>query len=63
MSQEKSSPGNTDQEKAKYNKDLHIKEAQQTAEKDIEQDVDLKSDPEPGDDLDEGELAELEGED
>ncbi len=42
---------------------LHVEEAQKQAETDIEQDVDLNTEPEPGDDLDEGELAKMEGED
>lgn len=41
----------------------HATEAHEQAEKDIEMDPDLSSKPEPGDDLDEGELARLEGED
>ncbi|MEP6583697.1 MAG: hypothetical protein ABJA90_05510 [Ginsengibacter sp.] len=41
----------------------HVAEAQNQAEKDIENDPDLNSKPEQGDDLDEGELARLEGED
>lgn len=40
----------------------HIKEAHEQAEKDIEKDPDVHSKEEPGDDLDEGELARLEGE-
>ncbi|MDQ6761886.1 MAG: hypothetical protein M3015_04565 [Bacteroidota bacterium] len=40
-----------------------IKEAHDLAEKDIENDPDLSLKPKPGDDLDEGELARLEGED
>ena len=36
--------------------------AYEQAEKDIEKDPELNSQPEPGDDLDEGELARLEGE-
>ena len=40
----------------------NISDAHKQAEKDIEQDPDLSSKPEPGDDLDEGELARLEGE-
>ncbi len=63
MSQEKTSPQNFDLEKIKSKKDLHVEAAQQQAEKDIEQDVDLNTEPELGDDLDEGELAKLEGED
>lgn len=37
--------------------------AHEQAEKDIEKDPDLSLEPEIGDDLDEGELARLEGED
>lgn len=40
-----------------------IAKAHEQAEKDIDKDPDLNSDPQPGDDLDEGELARLEGED
>ncbi|MEP6596280.1 MAG: hypothetical protein ABJA71_10055 [Ginsengibacter sp.] len=40
-----------------------IAEAHRLAEKDIEADPDLTTKPEQGDDLDEGELARLEGED
>jgi hypothetical protein len=36
--------------------------AHKQADKDIEQDPDLSTKPSPGDDLDEGELARLEGE-
>jgi hypothetical protein len=36
--------------------------AHTAADKDIEKDPDLNDKPEPGDDLDEGELARLEGE-
>ena len=43
--------------------DEKIKEAHDLAEKDIELDPDLSMEPKPGDDLDEGELARLEGED
>ncbi len=50
------------EEKVKANEAQHIPEAQQQAEEDIEKDIDLNTDPEPGDDLDEGELANLEGE-
>ena len=39
------------------------KQAHDVAEKDIEKDPELNSRPERGDDLDEGELARLEGED
>jgi hypothetical protein len=38
-------------------------EAHQQADKDIEQDPDLATKPNPEDNLDEGELARLEGED
>ena len=40
-----------------------IIDAYKQAEKDIEKDPELNEVPEPGDDLDEGELARLEGED
>jgi len=40
-----------------------ITEAHRLAEKDIDADPDLSTKPEQGDDLDEGELARLEGED
>jgi hypothetical protein len=43
-------------------KDL-ITEAHRIAEEDMETDADLSTKPQPGDDLDEGELARLEGED
>ncbi|HVX28172.1 MAG TPA: hypothetical protein VHB70_17625 [Parafilimonas sp.] len=39
------------------------KAAEQAAEKDIQKDLDLTPPPDPGADLDEGELARLEGED
>ncbi len=55
MQDKNSSQTNADKEK--------IKEAHETAEKDIERDPDLNLKPKPGDDLDEGELARLEGED
>ena len=37
--------------------------AEKSAEADIKKDLDLTPPPDPGDDLDEGELARLEGED
>lgn len=40
-----------------------INDAYKQAENDIEKDPDLNAVPQPGDDLDEGELARLEGED
>lgn len=40
-----------------------IAEAHHQADKDIEQDPDLASKPNPEDEMDEGELARLEGED
>jgi len=43
--------------------DALITEAHRLAERDIQTDPDLTSKPEVGDDLDEGELARLEGED
>lgn len=54
----KSPQNKTDQQKENDN----ISAAHKEAEKDIEQDPDLSLEPEPGDDLDEGELARLEGE-
>lgn len=39
------------------------KAAEKAAEADIEKDLDLTPPPDPADDLDEGELARLEGED
>lgn len=50
--------GNGDQQKENAN----IDEAHKQADKDIDNDPDLNSDPEPEDDLDEGELANFEGE-
>ena len=47
----------------KINQDRPIVKAHEQAEKDIDNDPDLHTHPEPGDDLDEGELARLEGED
>ena len=41
----------------------NITQAHNQAEKDIESDPDLNTKPDPEDDLDEGELAQLEGED
>ncbi len=55
MQEKNPSPAKPDPEK--------IKEAHDLAEKDIENDPDLSLKPKPGDDLDEGELARLEGED
>ena len=53
-----------DHNKAKPNtKDKNFSEAHQAADKDIEKDPDLNSKHHRGDDLDEGELARLEGED
>ncbi len=43
------------------NKEEPVILAHEEAEKDIEKDPDLNLDPEFGDDLDEGELAKLEG--
>jgi len=55
----KSTNNKNDQQKQNEN----ILAARKEAEKDIEQDPDLSTKPEPEDDLDEGELARLEGED
>ncbi len=43
-------------------KEKSITAAHQQADKDIDQDRDLSAEPNPEDDLDEGELARLEGE-
>ncbi len=43
------------------NKDEYVKEAHDQAENDIEKDPDLKNEKVKTDDLDEGELARLEG--
>jgi len=64
MSQKKSLQQNKKGGKRKtITKDKPIVEAHKQAEKDIDNDPDLSTLPEPGDDLDEGELARLEGED
>ncbi len=63
MDQKKKLTGKISEEKIKANKEEHVEEAQQQAEHDIEKDVDLNDKAEPGDDLDEGELANLEAED
>ncbi|MEP6926906.1 MAG: hypothetical protein ABI834_04680 [Ginsengibacter sp.] len=56
---DKKSAGNkSDQQKENEN----ILAAHKEADRDIEQDPDLSAKPKPGDDLDEGELARLEGE-
>ena len=54
----KPSGNKSDHQKEKEN----ISAAHKQADKDIEQDPDLSPTPGPGDDLDEGELARLEGE-
>ena len=60
QSNDKKNPGKkNEQEKENEN----ISAAHKAADEDIEQDPDLSTKPEPGDDLDEGELARLEGED
>lgn len=43
--------------------DNDVKAAEKAAEADIEKDLDLTPPPDPGNDLDEGELARLESED
>jgi len=55
---DKSSHNKSNQQKEKEN----ILAAHTEADKDIEQDPDLSKKPGPADDLDEGELAKLEGE-
>jgi len=54
-------PDKNSLQKNSSNKDEHVKEALEQAEKDIEKDPDLKSEKKETDDLDEGELARLEG--
>jgi hypothetical protein len=56
-------PVNTLINKTDPNEKKHTSQAHDQAEKDIEQDPDLSSEPHREDDLDEGELARLEGED
>ncbi|HKZ67484.1 MAG TPA: hypothetical protein VJ111_14050 [Chitinophagaceae bacterium] len=53
---------NTEKEPDK-NKKKHVSEAHDQAEKDIEKDPDLNLKPRKENDMDEGELARLEGED
>lgn len=62
MAEKKKLTGKISDDQRKANKAQHLPEAQQQAEEDIENDPDLSTEPEPGDDLDEGELAKLEGE-
>ncbi len=45
-----------------FEQDEKVTEALEQAEADMEQDPDLSSEPDPAADLDEGELARLEGE-
>ena len=56
----KNKPG---EKKAVKEEQQQTQQAHQQADKDIEKDPDLSSKPGRGDDLDEGELARLEGED
>jgi hypothetical protein len=46
----------------KQNEKEHVIEAHSQADKDLEKDPDLNTRPQPGDDLDEGELARFESE-
>ncbi len=62
MAEKKKLTGEISKEQIEANKAQHLPEAQQQAEDDIESDPDLSTEPETGDDLDEGELAKLEGE-
>ncbi len=55
-------PGDKSLDK-KDEEDKNISAAHKAADKDIDRDPDLSLKPSPGDDLDEGELARLEGED
>lgn len=57
--EDKSTGKNDDQQQENKN----VAAAHEAADKDIDQDPDLSLEPSPGDDLDEGELARLEGED
>ncbi len=54
-------PDKNPKQSSASNKDEHVKEAHEQAEKDIEKDPDLKNKKSEKDDLDEGELAKLEG--
>lgn len=58
-------PGDKSLDKKNYHQkeNQNILAAHKEADKDIERDPDLSSKPSPTDDLDEGELARLEGED
>lgn len=56
-------PVNKLKNKPDTNEKKHTSVAHDQAEKDIEQDPDLNTQPHREDDLDEGELARLEGED
>jgi hypothetical protein len=62
MADKKSENKDNKKDNARDEKDP-IAEAHRIAEEDMESDPDLSTKPEPGDDLDEGELARLEGED
>ena len=57
------SENNTPEKNASQHDKDPVNNAYKQAEKDIEKDPELNAVPEPGDDLDEGELARLEGED
>lgn len=63
MAEKKKLTGKISEEQVEANKAQHLPEAQHQAEEDIENDPDLSTETETGDDLDEGELARLEGED
>jgi hypothetical protein len=64
MPEKKSSEQNKETKKETANEaDDPVTKAHRLAVEDIEADPDLNTQPEPGDDLDEGELARFEGED
>ena len=63
MAKKKKEPGKILSEKHIEKEIKKVEEAHQQADKDIEHDPDLTTKPNPEDNLDEGELARLEGED
>ena len=61
--QDQKSPGKQEEiTQTNSGQDEKLTEALKQAEADMEQDLDLSTEPDPGADLDEGELARLEGE-
>ncbi len=55
-------PSQQQEEILKQQQSINIKEAERAAQADIKKDLDLTPPPNAADDLDEGELARLEGE-